>query len=65
MKLVERLGDMDRLVEFGRTIGITRRFPVKKITSPSNLIAGSNLRGVLRSKLAIVKITRCTSGVVT
>jgi len=44
------LGDVDRLIESGRTIGITRRIITRSSGSPVIIIVWSNLRGVLKSK---------------
>ena len=44
------LGDVGRQIESGRTIGITCRNHVRKRVSPDFLIAGFNLRGVLKPK---------------
>jgi hypothetical protein len=43
-------GDVDRLIESGRTIGITRRIITRSSGSPVTIIVWSNLRGVLKSK---------------
>ena len=43
-------GDVGRQIEPGRVIGITCRNHVRKRVSPDFLIAGFNLRGVLKPK---------------
>ena len=43
-------GDVGRQIEPGRVIGITCRNHVRKRVSPGFLIAGFNLRGVLKPK---------------
>jgi len=41
---------LESLVDFGRRIGIICRNFVRNLTSPSKMIAGSNLKGILKSK---------------
>ncbi len=42
------MGDVVRSIELGRAIGITCRILAKKIASPGDFIAKSNLRGFLK-----------------